>query len=137
MLRVDKVTLSLLAEDVKSMLMGDFGKIPTLKMLFEDTDTLKKNAEILFDKIKEIASCKIIDTSTPIGGGSTPNRKIPSVAVTIKVKNYSPHKIQTLFRKQNIIGRIEDEKFLLDFRTIDMNDIIYISESIQALVKST
>ena len=136
MLRVDKLTLSILTQDIQSMLLDKYEDIPTLNMLFKDVEELRKNAEILFNQIKELVSCEIIDTTTLIGGGSTPNKKIPSVAVSIKIKNYSPNKIQTLFREKNIIGRIEDEKFLLDFRTIDMNDIVYLTESIKCLATS-
>ncbi len=136
MLRVDKLTLSILTQDIQSMLLNKYEEIPTLNMLFKDVDTLKKNAKVLFDQIKELVTCEIINTTTLIGGGSTPNKKIPSVAVTITLKNYSPNKIQKLFREKNIIGRIEDEKFLLDFRTIDINDIPYLKESIQCLATS-
>ena len=134
MLRVDKLTLSILTQDIQSMLLDKYEDIPTLNMLFKDVDVLRENANFLVEQIKDLVSCEIIDTTTLIGGGSTPNKKIPSVAVTIKIKNYSPNKIQTLFRRKNIIGRIEDEKFLLDFRTIDMEDIAYISSSIQSLL---
>ena len=134
MLRVDKLTLSILTQDIQSMLLDKYEDIPTLNMLFKEVDVLKKNAQIFLDQIKEFVSCEIIDTTTLIGGGSTPNKKIPSVAVTIQINNYSPNKVQTLFREKNIIGRIEDEKFLLDFRTIDMNDIVYLTESIKCCI---
>ena len=136
MLRVDKLTLSILTQDIQNMLLDKYEEIPTLHMLFKEIDVLKKDGQILVDQIKELVSCEIINTTTLIGGGSTPNKKIPSVAITIQIKNYSPNKIQTLFREKNIIGRIEDEKFLLDFRTIDMNDIVYLTESIKCLATS-
>ena len=136
MLRVDKLTLSILTEDIKSYLLEEYKNIPTLNMLFKDVSELKTNAKVLTDEIQDIVNYEVIDTTTLIGGGSTPNRKIPSVAVTIKIKNHSPNKIQTLFREKNIIGRIEDDTFLLDFRTIELKDINYIKESIECLVTS-
>ena len=136
MLRVDKLTLSILTEDIKSYLLGEELNIPTLNMLFKDVEELRVNAKILTDDISEIVSCEIIDTTTVIGGGSTPNKQIPSVAVTIHIKEYSASKIQNMFRKKNIIGRIENDTFVLDFRTIDINDITYIKESIQCLATS-
>ena len=102
---------------------------------FKEPDELRKNAKHLVEQIKERVSCEIIDTTTLIGGGSTPNKKIPSVAVSIQIKNYSPNKIQKLFREKKIIGRIEEEKFLLDLRTIDMHDIDYIVRSIHSLLE--
>ncbi len=136
MLRVDKVTLSILTADIENMLLEKYEKIPTLNMLFKEVSTLRNNAQVLVDTIKEEVSSAIVETTTLIGGGSTPNKKIPSIAVSIEIKNYSPNKIQKLFREKNIIGRIEDEKFLLDFRTIDMHDIAYLSQSIKCLATS-
>ena len=136
MLRVDKLTLSILTQDIQSMLLEKYEDLPTLGMLFKDVEELKENAQLLMNEVKNIVDCEIIDTTTLIGGGSTPNKKIPSIAVTIALKNYSPNKIQKLFREKNIIGRIEEEKFLLDFRTIDMKDIATITESIKCLATS-
>ena len=136
MLRVDKVTLSLLAEDVKSMLMGDFGKIPTLKMLFEDTETVQSRAEALAETLGGMVECKIIETQTVIGGGSTPNRKIPSVAVSVKMGKRSPNTIEKYFRKQHIIGRIENGMFLLDLRTIPESEFDTLRERVACLISS-
>jgi len=117
------------------MLLDKYDDLPTLNMLFKEADELRKNAKHLVEQIKESVSCEIIDTTTLIGGGSTPNKKIPSVAVSIQIKNYSPNKIQKLFREKKIIGRIEDEKFLLDLRTIDMHDLDYIVQSTHSLLE--
>ena len=136
MLRVDKLTLSILTQDIQSMLLDKYEDLPTLGMLFKEVDALKEIAQLLVNEIKDTVSCEIIETTTLIGGGSTPNKKIPSIAVTIALKNYSPNKIQKLFREKNIIGRIEDEKFLLDFRTIDVKDIPSLIESIICLATS-
>lgn len=136
MLRVDKVTLSILTEDIKNMLLEKYEEIPTLNMLFKDIETLKNNAQELVNKIKDVVKTETIETTTLIGGGSTPNKKIPSVAVSIQIQNYSPHKLQKLFREKKIIGRIEEEKFLLDFRTIQSEELAYLAESIQCLATS-
>ena len=123
MLRVDKLTLAILEENIKSMLLGNIDDIPTLKMLFTSTDELKENALLLKESIKDISACEIINTKTVIGGGTTPNKTIPSIALAVKIKNYKPNKMEKLFREKNVIGRIEDEQFLLDFRTISRDDI--------------
>lgn len=50
MLRVDKLTLAILEENVKSILLKDFDSIPTLKMLFKTLEELKTNAKELKKK---------------------------------------------------------------------------------------
>ncbi|XPV67892.1 MAG: L-seryl-tRNA(Sec) selenium transferase [Halarcobacter sp.] len=134
MLRVDKLTLALLEENIKSILLKNYDEIPTLKMLFKSIEELKKDAQTLKNGIKDICDCEVIETSTVIGGGTTPNKKIPTIALSIEFNNYKPNKIEKLFRAKNIIGRIENEKFLLDFRTIQKNDIEFIKQTIKELI---
>lgn len=133
MLRVDKITLALLEENVKSILLGNYNEIPTLNMLLKTTNELTKNAEILKESIKDICETKIIQTKTVIGGGTTPNKKIPTIALALKIKSYKPNKIEKLLRKKNIVGRIENEQFLLDFRTIQEDEIKLIENAIREI----
>jgi len=134
MLRVDKITLALLEENVKSILLGNINEIPTLKMLFTKTTKLEENASILKSAINDICQCEIIETQTVIGGGTTPNKKIPTIALSIKFKNYKPNKIEKLLRAKNIVGRIENEQFLLDFRTIQESEIKLIENAIREII---
>jgi len=130
MLRVDKLTLALLEENVKSLLLGNMDEIPTLRMLFTPVETLTQRAQELQEKINDFCTTKIIDTQTVIGGGTTPNQKIPTVALSLEFNNYKPNKIEQLLRKQNLVGRIENDKFLLDFRTIKTSDMKRIEDII-------
>ena len=123
MLRVDKITLSILQESLNLYLKDELHKIPTLNMLHTSIDTLRQRAEILKDSIKDICSCEVVETKTLIGGGTTPNKKIPTIALSLEYKNYKPNKIEKLLRKNNLIVRIENEKVLLDFRTIQEEEI--------------
>ena len=134
MLRVDKITLAILEENLRSILLGKIEDIPTLKMLFLNVETLSANAKTLQKQIKDICTCELINTKTPIGGGTTPNRLIPSIALGIQIKNYKANKMEVLFRNKNIIGRIHNDKFLLDFRTIYINDIKFIAQSIKDMI---
>ena len=134
MLRVDKITLAILEENLRSILLGKIEDIPTLKMLFLNVETLSANAKTLQKQIQDICTCELINTKTPIGGGTTPNRLVPSIALGIQIKNYKANKMEVLFRNKNIIGRIHNDKFLLDFRTIHINDIKFIAQSIKDMI---
>ncbi len=134
MLRVDKLTLALLEENVKSVLLGKLEEIPTLKMLFTSTEVLEQRAKQLQIKLQEHCNCQIKASQTVIGGGTTPNKKIPTIVLSLEFKNYKPNKIEKLLRGKNIIGRIEDEKFLLDFRTIDENELELIENRIKEVI---
>jgi L-seryl-tRNA(Ser) seleniumtransferase len=134
MLRVDKLTLALLEENMKSILLKNYDEIPTLKMLLKPIEQLKQNAQTIKTSLESLCKCEIIETKTVIGGGTTPNKKIPTIALSLEFKSYKPNKIEKLLRGQNIIGRIEEEKYLLDFRTIKEEDLELIISTIKEII---
>ncbi|MCG3715436.1 L-seryl-tRNA(Sec) selenium transferase, partial [Aliarcobacter butzleri] len=77
-----------------------------------------------------------IKTSTMVGGGTTPNKKIPTIALTLEHKNYKANKLEEILRKNSIISRIENDKVLLDFRTILESDCKKIEEILKNLFES-
>lgn len=121
MLRSDKITLALLASTVLSYLDKDYNSVPTVFLLSRSTSELKSVAKHINNSCKNIAS--IIDTATFGGGGTLPNVKIQSVALAFKTKK--GQKIENLerdFRQKGVIGRIENECFLLDLRSVLPSD---------------
>ena len=126
MLRVDKITLALLEDNLTSYLENKLDDIPTLKMLNTSIIELEKRALLLKESINSLCDCEVIQTQTLIGGGTTPNKKIPTIALAISYKNYKANKIEKMFREQNLITRIENEKVLIDFRSIKENEIYKI-----------
>ena len=132
MLRVDKIALALLEDTINSYLKNELENIPTLKMLHTTLETLEKRATNLKEKVKDIYNCEVIKTQTMIGGGTTPNKKIPSIGLSLEYKNYKANKIEELLRKNNLISRIENDRVILDFRTILENEI----EKIEIILKN-
>jgi L-seryl-tRNA(Ser) seleniumtransferase len=133
MLRVDKLTLALLEENIKAILLEKYDHIPTLKMLFTSTDTLEERALQLQKSIQHLCPCHVIHTQTVIGGGTTPNKKIPTVALSIELKGHKVNKIEQRFRQAGVIGRIENDVFLLDFRTIQEHEITALENIIKEI----
>lgn len=121
MLRSDKITLALLASTALSYLDKDYAKVPTLSLLSRNTGELRSLAERINKACANRA--QIIDTATFGGGGTLPNVKIPSIALAFKAKK--GQKIESLereFRLRGVIGRIENECFLLDLRSLLPSD---------------
>ncbi|WP_407932467.1 L-seryl-tRNA(Sec) selenium transferase [Campylobacter sp.] len=121
MLRSDKITLALLASTALSYLDKDYNSVPTIFLLSRSTSELKSVAKRINNSCKNIAS--IIDTATFGGGGTLPNVKIKSVALSFKAKK--GQKIENLerdFRQKGVIGRIENQCFLLDLRSVLPSD---------------
>ena len=121
MLRSDKITLALLASTALSYLDKDYNSVPTIFLLSRSTSELKSVAKRINNSCKNIAS--IIDTATFGGGGTLPNVKIQSVALAFRAKR--GQKIENLerdFRQKGVIGRIENQCFLLDLRSVLPSD---------------
>ena len=131
MLRVDKITLALLENNLTSYLENKLDDIPTLKMLHTSIEELENRANALKDSIGDIVNAEVIKTQTLIGGGTTPNKKIPTIALALEYKNYKANKVEKLLREENLITRIESERVLIDFRSIQEEEI----EKIECILK--
>ncbi len=130
-LRIDKFTLSSLESVLREYF--DFSQalknVPTLAMLTIASSELKKKAQKIERRLKKniTAQCKvtIVPTVSRVGGGALPETGIDSWAVDLE-----PIKMKlSFFEKQlrklaiPVIGRIENERFLLDVRTVQDREI--------------
>jgi len=143
-LRIDKLTLAALESTLK--LYRDektaIQKIPTLRMLTIPFKEICKKADRLFKAIKEgvgsLADIDLANLNSRPGGGSFPELKLATLCVTIQAKNISVSKLERRMRLStpSIIGRIEDNKYILDPRTIqDGQEIVISSTLAKILVK--
>ena len=122
MLRVDKVTLAILCQSTLAYLKNESELIATPRLINRDLDELEKLANTLLDNLNEQSKSKvkILHSQTFVGGGSLPNRHIPTIAIAL---SGDARILEKKFRSKNIIGRIENESFLLDLRAVLDTDI--------------
>lgn len=122
MLRVDKVTLAILCQSTLAYLKNESKLIATPRLINRDLDELEKLANTLLDNLNEQSKSKvkILHSQTFVGGGSLPNRPIPTIAIAL---SGDARILEKKFRSKNIIGRIENESFLLDLRAVLDTDI--------------
>ena len=125
MLRVDKVIISLLAESIKAYANREFELITTVKQLYKSVEELENTANFINSRLK--TPLEIVRTTTFVGGGTMPNKRIPSVALAVKG---SANENEAKFRKNLVIGRIEEGKFLLDLRSVLDADVQNLIEKI-------
>jgi len=125
MLRVDKVIISLLAESVKAYANREFELITTIKQLYKSVDELENTANFINSRLK--TPLEIVRTTTYVGGGTMPNKRIPSLALAVKG---NANENEAKFRKNLVIGRIEEGKFLLDLRSVLDADVQNLIEKI-------
>ena len=125
MLRVDKVIISLLAQSVKAYANREFELITTIKQLYKSVEELENTANFINSRLKN--PLEVVRTTTYVGGGTMPNKRIPSVALAVKG---NANENEAKFRKNLVIGRIEEGKFLLDLRSVLDADVQNLIEKI-------
>ena len=143
-LRIDKLTLAALESTLKLYRDEEIAiqKIPTLRMLTIPFDDICKKADVLFKKINKtigsLADIELAHLNSRPGGGSFPELNLATLCITIQPKNISVSKLEMRMRLStpSIIGRIEDNKYILDPRTIqDGQETVISSTLAKILVK--
>jgi L-seryl-tRNA(Ser) seleniumtransferase len=109
--------------------------IPTLRMILKDKDELLIEATALSTKINALSNelrSEVIGLNSTVGGGSLPTSKLPSYGVSIQIKNTSLQGLEAFMRMNMIpiIGRIVNEQYLIDIRTLCEGDDAIILQAL-------
>jgi len=77
------------------------------------------------------------DASSRAGGGSLPLLQLPSKCVGVKILKFSANRIDKWMRAHTtaIVGRIEDDFFMMDVRTIQEDELVSIAAAFQQLME--
>lgn len=130
-MRVDKMTLAALEATLRSYESGCLEEIPVLDMLSASVEVLQQKAEVLASLLAESGiTAAIVPVEGRVGGGSAPNQSLPSFAVALTGD------VNTLEEKLRlglhpIIGRIHNDQYLLDVRTLWEEDFPVIVAAIK------
>lgn len=125
-MRIDKFTLAALEATLREYftLEEAMTNVPTLAMLTENPETVKKRAQKLKNRIARFLeqSCgvDIIPTESKAGGGSMPEYSLNSWAVALSPRKCTVSLLEHRLRlaETPVIGRIEGNRYLLDVRTV-------------------
>lgn len=134
-LRIDKFTLASMESILRNYYsIGDALKnIPTLSMLTVSSEEIKKRAQRIIRRVRKGGIGKDIITLQPTvsqtGGGAIPEYGLGSWAVHITPVTTSVNSFEKDMRMRDVplIGRIENEQFVIDCRTILESDVAELS----------
>jgi len=124
-LRCDKLTLAALAATLRLYLRsGDLGsELPTLRMLGRSVSEIAAIAprarEIVAERLGVGYVVEVVDATSQVGSGAMPVEELKSVALRVTHPDKSAGAIAAMFRRARIIGRVVDDSFHLDLRTIE------------------
>lgn len=142
-LRIDKLTLAALESTLRHYrnIDKEMDAIPTLRLMTLPFDRIEKNAKALFKMLENIGdprlSVDLIDVSSKPGGGSLPLLKLPSKGVGVKIQGISANAVERQMRNNDcpIIGRIEEDLFIMDLRTILDDELQLIENAFKHILK--
>jgi L-seryl-tRNA(Ser) seleniumtransferase len=129
-LRIDKLTLAALEATLRLYLdpQKALQEVPTLRMLSLPVVELQRRCDNLLPRLTnhlgEKADCSIVETTATVGGGALPLAELPGRAIALIPKTLSINKLTTQLRQCEpaVVGRIQEEQFLIDPRTLNNDD---------------
>ncbi len=142
-LRIDKLTLAALEATLRLYLDPNkaLAQIPTLQMLSQPASALRERCEALLPALHamlaDAADCAIIEATATVGGGALPLAELPGWVIALTPKGLSLNEMTTRLRscEPPVVGRIQDDRFLIDPRTLGTADEGLLLEALQQVFK--
>jgi len=122
-LRADKLTLAAL-EGTLALYLGEPERVPVLRMLREDTASVRARAE----RLAALVGGDVEETVARAGGGALPLAELPSYACAVE------EELAQKLRAGDppVIGIVRDGRTLLDCRTLTDAETHEVAEAISA-----
>ncbi|GGE52301.1 L-seryl-tRNA(Sec) selenium transferase [Pullulanibacillus camelliae] len=138
-LRTDKMTLAALAMTLQAYLNQATleATLPTIQDIIVDEETLHERAGCLCTGLNALEGigAAVQATEAYVGGGTMPDVTLPSYAVVVQAARYSAEGLARALRAQQpaIVGRVEENRLLLDVRTIREKQLSVIVDAFKRL----
>jgi L-seryl-tRNA(Ser) seleniumtransferase len=132
-LRCGKLTLAALEATLRRYRQSPniAQEIPTLRAFTRPMEEIRALGETLVPRLQATLGAEFRirwhESTAQIGSGALPTEELPTVVVSVEHPQLSANAVAQNFRAADppIIGRIKDDRFLLDLRTIfDADDLI-------------
>jgi L-seryl-tRNA(Ser) seleniumtransferase len=121
-LRVDKMTYAALEATLQEYAAGRAAEtVPVFRMIAMPLDEIAARAEAIAARIRgEGLTVDLVDGVSTIGGGSAPGSQLPTCLIALTHRTLSPDQLEQRLRAADppVIGRIEDDRVVLDLRTV-------------------
>lgn len=138
-MRIDKLSLAALEATLGFYLAPELAAkhVPVIRMLSEDSASIKKRSLALARQINKLESlsASVEEDVSYVGGGSAPMNELPTYIIRIESDKYSAETIARKLRETApaIIGRMADDNFIVDLRTVFPDQVKRIYEAFESL----
>jgi L-seryl-tRNA(Ser) seleniumtransferase len=136
--RLDKMTLAALEATLRLYLddATALANVPVLRMLNASLEELRSRAERLAERLRSVPgiAAEVRDDEAFVGGGSLPDRAMPTSVVMVSVAGLSDDELSRRLRTGNpaVLGRIQSGALLLDLRTVFPEQEDAVADAVRA-----
>ena len=114
-LRVDKLTYAALGATLRSWVAGRIDDLPVARMLRMSAAEIAARAANFADALRAMGyQPELVPGFSVAGGGSTPGHTLPTTLVALP----DGTALERRLRAAGIIARVEDDRLLIDLRTV-------------------
>jgi L-seryl-tRNA(Ser) seleniumtransferase len=134
-LRVDKMCYAALEATLGAYLREAVQELPVLGMMRLPAEEVLRRCERVAAGVSG-ADIRVVPVETMIGGGSAPGRSLSSFALSVVVSGMGANVLAKALRHQPtpIVARVEEDRVLLDLRTVAVEDDATLAEAIRNIV---
>ena len=127
-LRVGKETYAIVAATLRAFATGkQEERIPIYRMLAAPLDALRARAA----ELVRGTDCRVIESRCALGGGTTPTETIASIAIEVP-GSASEEQARFLRNDPPIVGRVVDDRFTIEMRTLLPQDLPAVTASLRS-----
>jgi L-seryl-tRNA(Ser) seleniumtransferase len=116
-LRLDKLIYQTLENTLRALVFEQWERIPALAMIRMTPEQIRERAERLVARVPSLRA-RLEPGESVIGGGSTPAQSIATWLIVIEPKDVIEAEKRLRSGDPPVIARIEDDRLLLDLRTV-------------------
>jgi L-seryl-tRNA(Ser) seleniumtransferase len=120
--RIDKLTYAALEATLMDYLSDTAESIPIVRMLRASPAEILERCERIADQLSSTdLAADVVPALSLIGGGTAPAARLASSAVALRHNVLQPQELLHVLRQLDpaVIGRISDDRVLLDLRTVE------------------
>jgi L-seryl-tRNA(Ser) seleniumtransferase len=141
-LRCDKLTIAFVEEVLTLYLSGNpFEKIPALRLASQSADQIKERIEAFIKRENaQLSNLKLSvqPSQAAMGGGTVPGNTLPSYALVVEAKDAKKASAKSISDRIRhfdppIIGIINSEKLMIDFRAVFQDDEKYVLNALKTV----
>ena len=131
-LRLDKLIYQALENTLRALLFEQWDRVPALGMIRMSAEQIRERAERLVASLQGLRA-SVEPGQSVIGGGSTPEQSIPTWLIVTEGRDAVASEKRLRSSDPPVIARIEEDRLMLDLRTVFPDEEGDLRRALQAL----